>query len=77
MDERPVMLDEKDKDAANSKPGSRKLMEVVKILKKESAQGGPMVGGLNYSTEAAGAAPKVTKSMTEKHSVANDVEKGY
>lgn len=77
MDERPVVLDEKDKDAANTKSGSRKLMEVVKILKKESAQGGPMVGGLNYAAEAAGVAPKVTKSMGEKHAVANDVGKGY
>ncbi|XP_074570023.1 YTH domain-containing protein ECT4-like isoform X2 [Curcuma longa] len=83
MDGKPVMLDEKDKDAANSKPGSHKLMEVVKILKKDSAQSGLRVGELvlsetNCAAEAAGVAPKATtKSMAEKHAVANDVDKGY
>ncbi|XP_042446136.1 YTH domain-containing protein ECT4-like isoform X1 [Zingiber officinale] len=82
MDGKPVMLDEKDKDVANTKPGSQKLMEVVKILKKESAQGGLRVGELvlsetNCAAEAAGVAPKVTKSMAEKHAVTIDVDKGY
>ncbi|XP_042449129.1 YTH domain-containing protein ECT2-like [Zingiber officinale] len=82
MDGKPVMLDEKDKDVANTKPGSQKLMEVVKILKKESAQGGLRVGELvlsetNCAAEAVGVAPKVTKSMAEKHAVAIDVDKGY
>ncbi|RRT59002.1 hypothetical protein B296_00046174 [Ensete ventricosum] len=78
MDGKPVGFGEKDKDASNGKPGSQKPLEVVTVLKKESAQVGLALGEhvlseKNGLAAVAGVAPKDAKPVTEKWVVANGV----
>ncbi|RWW34985.1 hypothetical protein GW17_00000204, partial [Ensete ventricosum] len=78
MDGKPVEFGEKDKDASNGKPGSQKPLEVVTVLKKESAQVGLALGEhvlseKNGLAAVAGVAPKDAKPVTEKWVVANGV----
>lgn len=73
-----VEFGEKDKDASNGKPGLQKPLEVVTVLKKESAQVGLALGEhvlseKNGLAAAAGVAPKDAKPVTEKWVVANGV----
>nr|XP_009398525.1 PREDICTED: YTH domain-containing family protein 2-like [Musa acuminata subsp. malaccensis] len=78
MDGKMVEFGEKDKDASNGKPGLQKPLEVVTVLKKESAQVGLALGEhvlseKNGLAAVAGVAPKDAKPVTEKWVVANGV----
>ncbi|XP_042387483.1 YTH domain-containing protein ECT4-like [Zingiber officinale] len=82
VDGKPVIFDEKEKDNANGKPVLSKSLELVSILKKESAQNALAVSEFTLAEKngvpaVAGVAPKDAKPVTEKRVVANGVSNGY
>ncbi|XP_039139741.1 YTH domain-containing protein ECT4-like isoform X2 [Dioscorea cayenensis subsp. rotundata] len=65
--------EEKEKIAANGKPRLQKPLEVVSLLKKEAVQSGQGEQKPPEENGVAGDVLKASKSVTEKHVVANGV----